>query len=518
MSFTRSEVRKSNRIKFLVLIAFMAFISSPYAQAVFTRSVLHEVRITVEENGWYDSLQLYYNAALEGKKHRFLKVRTEIDGQAVENVGFRMKGKYSNYGFPGVKKPFRLDFNKFNEGQNFQGLKKINLDNGAGDPSFLREYMAYDLFAYLGVPAPRASFAKVYINDEYWGCYQLTEEPDKTFLKRHFSNKQGNLFECVRSTNLSWRGNDPELYPEMELKTDSSATSWDHLIRWIDLFNNNYTYDFQQQMQSVFNIALYFRILATDVLINNEDAYSSNGRNFFLYDDLESGKLHWIPWDYNLSFWNISHTPIPQFGSKNEYRPLVYRILENDYLHESYLRSFCQLLDNEFRDYPFESRSKAAFDLIKEAVESDPNKFYTNEDFYKNRTEGVTVSMLRNNMLTDVYLPGLVKLFAKRKTELTKMLFNEGCDCANMKESARLTGRVFPNPVATEAVIYIEENLEGHAASVSVTDMAGNIVFSGEIVPQTGTIRFNATQLQAGTYFVKVEAIQKSMISKLIKL
>lgn len=486
------------------------------AQDIFSKSRLHEIRITVSESGWYDSLQSYYNAALAGEAHRFVKIGIVLDGDSLEDVGFRMKGKYSNYGFPGAKKPFRIDFNKFSEDQEFQGLKKLNLHNAAGDPSFLREYMAYDLFEYLNVPAPRASFAKVYINNEYWGCYQVTEEPDKTFIKRHFSGK-GNLFECVKSTNLNWKGEEPMYYPELELKTTADATSWDHVIHWLDLFNNNYNFDFQQQMNAAFNLEQYFKILATDVLINNEDAYSSNGRNFFLFDHIHSGKVNWIPWDYNLSFWNVSHGPIPQFGSKSEYRPLVYRIIENDYMHDAYLKSFCKLLENEFREYPFEARSSEAFQLIKEAVETDPNKFYTTEDFYKNRTEGVTVNMLRNNVPTDVYQPGLTKLFAKRRTELAKMIFNEGCDCSSMKESKQLQGVVFPNPAVAEVVVYIEDHLGTEPVAFSVFDIAGNCVHRESIYPQTGSIRFDASALQAGTYFIKAEAASKSMISKLIK-
>lgn len=500
----------------LFLLASLSVFSAN-AQDIFTKAKLHEIRITTPDGQWYDSLQKFYNAALAGNKHQFVNATVTLDGETVSNVGFRMKGKYSNYGFPGDKKPFRLDFNKFAPNQEFQGLKKLNLHNGAGDPSFLREYMAYDLFAYLGIPAPRASFAKLYINDQYWGCYQITEEPDKTFLKRHFSSKKGNLFECVQSTNLGWHGNLPSAYPQLELKTDSTEGSWDKLLHWIDVFNNNYSFDFQQQLASSFEMERYFKVLATDVLINNEDAYSTNGRNFFLYDDPKSGKIQWIPWDYNLSFWNVSRTPLPQFGNKGEYKPLVYRILKNDYLHTAYLKSFCKLLNNEYREYPFEARSKAAFDLIKEAVETDPHKFYTNADFYKNRTDGVTVSMLRNNVPTDVYLPGLTKLYAKRKAELVKMIFNEGCDCSNIKEDNKLKGIVFPNPVISEAIIYIDDETKDNYVQLSVSDIAGNTVYTDKILPQAGSIRFDASRLETGTYFVKVEVLNKTMISKLIK-
>lgn len=488
------------------------------AQQIFNPRELHTIQVFCAEANWFDSLQVYYDAAQNGAANRFVKVQTVIDNDTVPNVGLRFKGKYSNYGFPGPKKPFRLDFNEYDSDQKYEGLTKLNLHNCAGDPSFLREYMAYDLLRYVDVPAPHASFCKLYINGAYWGCYEIAEEPDKVFLKKNFGNKNGNLFECTGGTRLDWKGPDPGAYPELELKTDSTAASWEKLIHWLDLMNNDHSYDFSQQLSEAFATDDYFKALAIDVLVNNIDAYSSNGRNFFLYDDPQSGRIHWIPWDYNLSFWKDGPGPIPQIHNSGYYQPLVYRIKENDYLRMAYLKAFCYLLDRQLSSYPFGEKSKQAYELIRSAVEDDPNKFYTNADFYANRTDGVTVNMLRNNQPTDVYLPGLTTFYENQKARLRRLLFAEGCDCGDIDaNSTALSGVIFPNPASADITIYINDNIDGEKAEVLIYDLRGKLLLSELVTAGAGSIHCTTSALTAGVYIVKVNAIHKSLYTKLIK-
>jgi spore coat protein CotH len=60
----------------------------------------------------------------------------------------------------------------------------------------IREKICYNLLRESGVKAPRVSFAKVYLNNVYWGLYSIVEQVDKTFLKENFRNKNGNLYKA----------------------------------------------------------------------------------------------------------------------------------------------------------------------------------------------------------------------------------------------------------------------------------------------------------------------------------
>jgi len=62
-------------------------------------------------------------------------------------------------------------------------------------PSFVREALSYEI-ARNYMPAGRANFAKLYINDEYWGLYTNVEAVNKDFLGNHFQSTDGAFFKC----------------------------------------------------------------------------------------------------------------------------------------------------------------------------------------------------------------------------------------------------------------------------------------------------------------------------------
>jgi len=94
---------------------------------------------------------------------------TDVTGTySFDSVGVRLKGN-SSYNHPGNKKSFKIDFNEFVSGQNYDGLKKLNFSNGFKDPSCMREKIFFDVCRDAGVPAPRANFANVTMNGTTWG-------------------------------------------------------------------------------------------------------------------------------------------------------------------------------------------------------------------------------------------------------------------------------------------------------------------------------------------------------------
>ena len=106
---------------------------------------------------------------------------TDVSGTHImDSVGVRLKGN-SSYFHPGVKKSFKIDFNKFIPGQNYDGLKKLNFSNGFKDPTCMREKLFFDACLDAGVPAPRASFANVTFNGEAWGFYTVVEQSTINF-------------------------------------------------------------------------------------------------------------------------------------------------------------------------------------------------------------------------------------------------------------------------------------------------------------------------------------------------
>ena len=121
---------------------------------------------------------------------------TDVSGTHVrDSVGVRLKGN-SSYMHPGDKKSFKIDFNKFVSGQNYDGLKKLNFSNGFKDPTCMREKLFFDVCREVGVPAPRASFAEVTFNGEPRGFYTVVEQIDDQFLDWNIQEDSGNLFKA----------------------------------------------------------------------------------------------------------------------------------------------------------------------------------------------------------------------------------------------------------------------------------------------------------------------------------
>ena len=130
------------------------------------------------------------------------------NGQTVSNVGIRSRGLGSR---SSTKPGLRVDFDRYNAGQHFLGLKSFVLDNLTQDKSGIRETAVMRMFTRLGIPAPRETHTRLYVNGEYAGLYGLVESVDKTMMGRVFGSigdnvqNDGYLFEYNYVLGSPWR-------------------------------------------------------------------------------------------------------------------------------------------------------------------------------------------------------------------------------------------------------------------------------------------------------------------------
>jgi hypothetical protein len=137
---------------------------------------------------------------------QYVRANFVCDGQLYENVAIRTKGENSlKNSTENGRLPLKIDFNFFNVGQEFHGIKKLNLNNCYKDPSFIREVLGYRLFEQMGIPTPRNAFAYVRVNDKNLGLYTMVEQVDKTFLRREFATSSGDLYKPQgQAGTLKW--------------------------------------------------------------------------------------------------------------------------------------------------------------------------------------------------------------------------------------------------------------------------------------------------------------------------
>ncbi len=181
-----------------VLVALARPALAQTAAELFDQNTIQEIRLSVNSRDLATlrantALNTYYTADLTWKS---VKVR---------NVGIRSRGQGSrNPTKPGL----RVDIARYTTGQTFVGLSTIILDNIWQDDALLRERLAFTLFEKMGEPAPRESFCRLFINNEYQGLYAITEEIDGAFARRVTGETDGTVFEYHWFADRQWRAED----------------------------------------------------------------------------------------------------------------------------------------------------------------------------------------------------------------------------------------------------------------------------------------------------------------------
>ncbi len=215
------------RIQVIVLFTLSAKIAFSQGEGdiFFNAPFVHEIRFTFTQPNYWDSLIYYKNQGDTTGNYYYMKADVEINGQLLSNVGVRLKGNSSYWAYPGDKLPFKIDFDRYVLNQSFDGLKKLNLNNGFNNPTMMREKLFLDFALKNGINVPRCTFAAVYVNNTYWGLYSVVEQVNKAFLKDRFSNDTGNLFKGDPGGNLRWFGSDSaSYYNRYGLKTNDTCS------------------------------------------------------------------------------------------------------------------------------------------------------------------------------------------------------------------------------------------------------------------------------------------------------
>ena len=249
-----------------------------------------------------------------GNQYAYVKATVQIDGRTLTDAGLRFKGN-SSYSMAGgeLRKPYKLDFNRFVENGEFLGLTSLNLNNNALDPSQMREALSYDIFRQAGVPAPRTAFALVHLtvdgqrDREFLGLYTIIEEVNKDFLKERFGSSKGLLLKPERAQNLRLMGDTWAAHEAVyEPKTDAPEKLCARFVEFLKLIHQSSDKEFAQRIGDYLELDAFARFLAANVLMANLDSFLSTGHNFYIYLNPRNEKVHWIPWDLNLSFGSFS--------------------------------------------------------------------------------------------------------------------------------------------------------------------------------------------------------------------
>ena len=346
---------------------------------VFDTSTVESIYIDIEEDEWEDLLA----NAIEEEYH---PASATYKGVTLDEVAIRTKGNSSLTAVAqsgGVRYSFKVDVNEYVDGQKLLGLKKFTLHNSYKDPTYMREYLAYQLMEFMDVPAPKTAFVNLYINNELHGLYLMVEAIDGEFLEDYYTNSNGDLYKPDGTgSDLLWISDDFADYTGADLETNEETSDNQAFIHFVNEINNG-------DATSVIDEDSVLRYMSVSTALSNLDSYHGTlAHNYYIYE--QDNVFSMLPWDLNESFGTF------RAGCSNDLRELtideptsgaladrpyvakVFEYQENLDIYHTYLQT---LLDGPLASSTFEESVNTTANLIRDYVAVDPTAFYSITEF-----------------------------------------------------------------------------------------------------------------------------------------
>ena len=264
---------------------------------IFTLDRIHTIELELPLDSWN---------ALGVDPYTYVPGSFTFDGERVDEVGLRLRGKIGSFRTLAGKPKLKVDFNRILDDQRFHGLESISLNNTVGDCGYIKEVVASRLYADAGIPTSRTSYARVYINGADYGLYIVVETQDDRFLDRYMADPSGNLYDGKyiwyggsSYTLLDFaEGNDSlfQLEEGENVENAEIVAVSDALATWRG------TDEFYAQLGALVDWEAIHRTWAVEQWLGQNDGYCLNKNNYRLYFSPDDGRMRYIPWDNDLTF------------------------------------------------------------------------------------------------------------------------------------------------------------------------------------------------------------------------
>ena len=373
----------------VLLIGFALALGTPLAAQTsddfFNPEALQRIELWMHGQDW-EKLK----AAFE--ENTYYPADMTWNGITVYNIGIRSRGLGSR---SSSKPGLRVDFDRYNNGQQFLGLKSYVLDNLTQDNTGIKETVAMRFFTRIGIRAPRETHARLYVNGVYSGLYGLVESVDKTMMGRVFGSigdnvqNDGYLFEYNYVIGSPWRftyeGSDLAPYKtRFDIKTNEThaeSVIWGPIEELVRLVNDTSSTLFEQTIGPKLNLAEFVRYIAGQNFIAQNDGFNGyDGMNNFYFYRLENSTSHtFIAWDEDVAFLQ------PDFGitTRLDENALTRKTLELPSYRSQYFSGLSEAASSA-SDW-MRQEMQRQFDMINEAMLADPKKPYTNAEYMADR-------------------------------------------------------------------------------------------------------------------------------------
>ncbi len=384
---------------------------------------IHDLKITFSQKNWINSLD---SNRINGDE--MLVGTVTIDGSTYANCGISY-AKSPTYQTASLHNPWLIRLNLIDKKQAHQGYKTLMISQALRDPSLVREVLGYEIMRKY-IPAQRANYVNMTVNNVNKGVYVNIEAIDEPFLQRNFNYTEGSLFRCVpdvrttplpdcSGTNfgaLRYETNAKCYLRNFEMQ---SKDGWDDLIELTRYLQND-----SERIGRVMHLdrALWFLALQNVTVNLNSYAGQFSG-NYYLYRDA-NGQFNFMPTEMNLNFGSFKNVDgnsdldfdgllmlDPMLQLNNSTKPLISQILKNQDNRKIYFSHIRQILSDWFDNDAYKTRAETLQRLIAKSYDTTAEKPYDVVDFQRSLLE--TVGKVTK-------IPGIVELMSKRAKFLKK--------------------------------------------------------------------------------------------------
>lgn len=315
--------------------------------------------------------------------------------QTESNAGIRIQGSSS---VTMSKKSFRLFFRDeygkdhisypFFGTNNIGKFKKLVLKPGYDDDitfesnktgTLLRDALSIELYKRIGGMPQQSRWASLYLNNQYWGIYDIRESIDEHFIEDHTGYKN---FDLIRFVN------------------DSSELKYGTKIKWNDMYsfvtNSDFTNDQNfTQIEKQIDMNEFISLLS---FVQCTQYYSwCWGVSMFCKDTINE-KWHFSIWDTDRAYTNEDWNGFieAESNSSNYWaNRFPRRFMKNSEFNRRYVNRICDLYNSTF--YPDNAITvlDSIYNIIKPEMAKELSRWNPSNNDWEANVEAVR-NFLRN--------------------------------------------------------------------------------------------------------------------------
>ena len=356
------------------------------ADAFFDDTVLHEIRLDINEKDW-QSLKDHY------LENTYYPCDMRWRDQTVRGIGIRSRGTGSR---SGIKPGLRVDFDRYTGNQTFLTLKSFILRNNTQDASNMRERLSMLLFRRIGVPASREAHTRLYVNNRYVGVYTIVESVDKSFLKRTFNEDTGYLYKYDYPGYAYYfedRGSNFDTYVPLPFKpeTHEDDPRPEFVNQLVQTVNQTSDANFRSAIAEYMDLRNFIKHVAVETFLADYDDFLGDFgmNNFYIYRFQDRKLFALIAWDKSQALSSPTFSIWRNIRGVNgsQMNRLMTRALASRDLYDLYLDTLLECVRSVNEPGATDTRGWLLREIdrensqIREAVLLDPEKNYTNEQY-----------------------------------------------------------------------------------------------------------------------------------------